>query len=66
MQIFSVEFAGKVFEVIGIADIVRKTTKFQAVVNNVPFAQDEDYQVVRAFLMDAVKLNQPSKHEGVI
>ena len=65
MEIFSVTLGKKKFEVIGIADVARKTAYFQAVINNIPFAQDEDYQVVRQLVMAAVQLNQPEKHEGV-
>jgi hypothetical protein len=61
MQIFSVKLGNKEFEVIGIADIAKKTAMFQALVNGVPFAQDEDYQVVRALVFAAVQLNQPDK-----
>jgi len=64
MQIFSVQLGNKKFEVIGIADVVKRTTQFQALVNDVPVFQDEDYQFVRAFLMDAVQLNQPHKQPG--
>lgn len=64
MQIFSVQLGQKKFEVIGVADFVKKTAQFQAMVNDVPFFQDEDYEVVRQFLMDAVRLNQPEKQPG--
>ena len=64
MEIFSVTLGRKKFEVIGIADVARKTAYFQAVINNIPFAQNEDYQVVRQLVMEAVQLNQPEKHDG--
>lgn len=65
MEIFSVTLGTKKFEVIGIADINKGKAYFQAIVNGVPFAQDEDYQVVRQLVMNAVQLNQPEKHIGV-
>jgi hypothetical protein len=65
MEIFSVTLGKKKFKVIGIANIAQKTAYFQAVINDVPFAQNEDYQVVRQLLMNAVTLNSPAKHEGV-
>lgn len=65
MKIFSVTLGKKEFELIGIADVARQEAHFQAVVNDVPFAQSEDYEVVRQKLMDAVTLNQPEKHMGV-
>jgi hypothetical protein len=65
MKIFSVTLGNKNFELIGIADVVRKTTYFQALVNDVPFAQDKDYEIARAKLQDAIMINMPEKHEGV-
>ena len=65
MKVFSVELGSKKFELIGIADIFQKTVNFQAVINNVPFAQNEDYEIARALLMDAVMLNKPETHKGV-
>jgi len=61
MQIFSVTLGKKEFSVVGVADVFKKTVKFQGLVNEVPFTQDEDYQVVRQLVLDAVKLNQPEK-----
>lgn len=65
MQVFSVQLGNKKFELIGIADVFKKTAHFQAIVNNVPFAQSEDYEIARALLMDAVMLNKPETHKGV-
>lgn len=65
MQVFSVQLGNKKFEVVGVANVVRKTAHFQAVINGVPFMQDEDYEVTRAALMNAIQLNQPEKHAGV-
>lgn len=62
---FCVQLGKKKFEVIGIADIAKKKAYFQAVVNEVPVFQDEDYEFVREFLISAIALNQPEKQEGV-
>lgn len=63
MQVFSVTLGKKEFSVIGIADVFKKTVDFQALVNGVPFAQSDDYQVVRQLVFDAVQLNQPEKNK---
>lgn len=65
MVIFSITLGKKKFELIGIANIAKKTVNFQAVVNNVPFAQNRDYEVARQQLIDAVELNQPETHEAI-
>ena len=62
MQIFSVTLGNKEFSVVGVADVVNKTANFQGMINGIPFVQDEDYQLVRQIIFDAVELNQPEKN----
>ena len=65
MEVFKVELGPKVFSVVGIANIAHGTVKFQALINDIPFAQNSDYQAIREVLLTAVELNRPEKQEGV-
>lgn len=47
------------FSVIGVANVMKGTVKFQGLVNGVPFTEHTDYERVRARVMKAVEINQP-------
>ncbi len=49
------------FSVIGIANVAKGTSKFQGLVNGIPFTQSADYQKVRARVLRAVEINQPDR-----
>ena len=60
MQLFSVILGNKTeFSVIGIANVAKKTAKFQGLMNGIPFVEDSDYEVVREKVMNSIALNQP-------
>lgn len=63
MEIFKVKLGFKEFSVIGVADIAKKTAKFQGLINGIPFVEDEDYQLVREVLFETIALNQPQNNE---
>ena len=58
--LFSISLnGGKIeFSLVGVADVHKKTAKFQAVCNGGVFFEGIDYEKVRSKLMDAVQLNQ--------
>jgi len=62
MELFKVTLGRKEFSVIGIANVVKQTVKFQALINGIPFLQDEDYEAVREVLLETITLNQPEQN----
>ena len=63
MEIFKVQLGHKEFSVVGIANVIKKTVKFQAHINGIPFVQDESYEAIREVLMETIELNQPEKNK---
>lgn len=58
-QVFSIALSRKKeFSVIAIPNAGTGITKFQGLVNGVPFTQSLDYDRVRTKIMKAVELNQ--------
>lgn len=51
------------FSVVGIADAVKRTAKFQGQLNGIPFCQSGNYELIRRRVMRAVELNK-SLNEG--
>lgn len=63
-KLFSICLSQRIeFSVVGIADVFKKTAKFQGLLNGIPFTEDVDYDKVRARVMCAVKINQPDTNE---
>lgn len=46
------------FSVVGIADVGHNSVKFQGLRNGEVIVQGEDYEMVRAKVLDAVRLNK--------
>jgi hypothetical protein len=52
------------FSVVGIANVAKRTVKFQGLLNGIPFTQHWDYERVRARVMKAVEINKPETNEA--
>lgn len=66
MKLFSIQIRPNLnFSVIGVANVVKGTAKFQGLMNGTPFVQHADYEKVRRFVMHAVKMNQPEINQEV-
>lgn len=51
------------FSIEGIADIYTKEVSFECRLNNIPFYQTKYFEEARAFLLNAIKLNEPKQKE---
>jgi len=63
MELFKI-MIGKMrseFSVVGIANVAKKTVKFQGQLNGIPFTQSSDYELVRARVIKAAQLNNPDR-----
>ncbi|NJO48160.1 MAG: hypothetical protein HC840_00430 [Leptolyngbyaceae cyanobacterium RM2_2_4] len=51
------------FSVIGVANVMKGTVKFQGLLNGIPFTEHTDYERVHSRVMKAVEINQPQDKE---